>query len=164
MLVLYYTVRPTVSYFVSKTKDGEEIDEILLQAILMSVMVFGILADWIGIHAVFGAFVVGVVIPNGPVVAVLMERMDDFVTGFFLPLFFVVVGVKVDLRTLDTPQIYVFLIIIILVVSGVKIGAMVVSTTFFGFPTHIGLSLGILMNTKGIMELIVLYIAFDKKV
>ncbi|KMZ76053.1 hypothetical protein ZOSMA_107G00500 [Zostera marina] len=66
--------------------------------------------------------------------------------------------------TFDTPHIYMFLIILLLVVSGVKIGSMVVATTFFGLPTHTGLSFGILMNTKGIMELIVLYITFDKKV
>ncbi|CAA7395291.1 unnamed protein product [Spirodela intermedia] len=164
MFLLYLTVKPGVAWVLRRTPEGEAVDDAYICFLITAVMVCGLAADAVGIHAVFGSFILGLMIPSGPVGAALIEKLEDFVTGFMMPLFYAVVGLRVDASAVTDVGAAWFLVILILTAGATKVGTTLLVSSFYGIPTREGLSLSILLNTKGLVELVVLYIALDKKV
>ncbi|KAL8146702.1 hypothetical protein AgCh_004442 [Apium graveolens] len=91
-----FVVRPTITWTIRRTPEGEIIGEFNMCLILTGVMICGFITDAIGTHSVFGAFVFGLVIPSGPLVVTLIERLEDFVSGLLLPIFFAISGLKTE--------------------------------------------------------------------
>ncbi|KAL0324236.1 UNVERIFIED_CONTAM: Cation/H(+) antiporter 18 [Sesamum calycinum] len=124
-----------LKWMAQRCSQGEPVDEIYICATLAAVLAAGLVTDIIGIHALFGAFVLGVLVPKeGPFAGALVEKVEDLVSGLFLPLIF-----------------------------GKIVGTVVVSR-FCKIPFKEALTLGFLMNTKGLVELIVLNIGKDRGV
>lgn len=164
MFVLYLTVKPAVAWVLRRTPEGEAVDDVYICILITAVMVCGLAADAVGVHAVFGSFILGLMIPSGPVGTALIEKLEDFVTGFMMPLFYAAVGLKVDTSAVTDVGAAWFLVVFILAAGAAKVGATLLVSSFYGMPTREGLCLGILLNAKGLVELVVLYIALDKKV
>ena len=131
-------------------------------------ILFGILlmssymTEVIGIHALFGAFMAGVIIPaNQAFRRVLAEKIEDFSLVFLLPLFFVYTGLRTQIGLLnDTNLWFVCFIIIAVAVTGKFFGS-ALAARFVGQSWRDSLVLGALMNTRGLMELVVLNIGYD---
>ncbi len=131
-------------------------------------ILFGILlmssymTEVIGIHALFGAFMAGVIIPaNQNFRRVLAEKIEDFSLVFLLPLFFVYTGLRTQIGLLNDPSLWIVCLIIIAVaVTGKFIGS-ALAAKFVGQSWRDSLVLGALMNTRGLMELVVLNIGYD---
>lgn len=88
-----FLVRPGLSWLARRsTPEDERFTNFTISIVLGAVMIFGFVADCIGLHPTFGAFVLGLVFPNGPLAATLVERLEDFVTGFLLPILYVTSG------------------------------------------------------------------------
>ena len=115
----------------------------------------------IGIHAVFGAFLAGVIVPFSPEQKrVCVERLG-FVTPALLPLFFAYVGVRTELTLLlDVRSMLVCLFVIAVATAG-KLGGSALAARVTGAAWRESLALGALMNTRGLMELIALNIGYD---
>ncbi|KAL9439528.1 hypothetical protein AB3S75_025063 [Citrus x aurantiifolia] len=150
---------------VALSGSGEPVEETYVCATLAAVLAAGFITDAIGIHAMFGAFVVGVLVPKeGPFASALVEKVEDLVSGIFLPLYFVSSGLKTNIATIQGLQSWGLLALVILTAClGKIVGTFVVSLSF-KVPLREALALGILMNTKGLVELIVLNIGKDRKV
>ncbi|KDO76396.1 hypothetical protein CISIN_1g0036452mg, partial [Citrus sinensis] len=150
---------------VALSGSGEPVEETYVCATLAAVLAAGFITDAIGIHAMFGAFVVGVLVPKeGPFANALVEKVEDLVSGIFLPLYFVSSGLKTNIATIQGLQSWGLLALVILTAClGKIVGTFVVSLSF-KVPLREALALGILMNTKGLVELIVLNIGKDRKV
>ncbi|XP_020271631.1 cation/H(+) antiporter 15-like [Asparagus officinalis] len=88
-LTMTAVVKPAMQWVINRTPEGEEVDDVYACAILASVLVAAFVADAIGIHAVTGAFMFGMVVPNGGLGEALIEMIQDFVEGLLVPLFFV---------------------------------------------------------------------------
>ncbi|KAG8374740.1 hypothetical protein BUALT_Bualt10G0027300 [Buddleja alternifolia] len=159
-----YVVRPLISWMMRKTPEGESISEFYICLILTGVMISGFITDAIGTHSVFGAFVFGLVIPNGPLGVTLIERLEDFVSGLLLPLFFAISGLKTDVTAIDGFVTWALLALVIVLACAGKIAGTLVVTMFYKMPFYEGLTLGLLMNTKGLVEMIVLNVGKDQKV
>ncbi|KAM3708686.1 hypothetical protein ACB098_02G116200 [Castanea mollissima] len=157
-------VRPAISWMIQRTPDGETISEFYICLILTGVMISGFITDAIGTHSVFGAFVFGLVIPNGPVGVTLMEKLEDFVSGLLLPLFFAISGLKTDVFTIrDASTLGYVILVVFLSCAGKVIGTLLISL-FYRMTVREGVTLGFLMNTKGLVELIVLNFGRDQQV
>lgn len=98
----------------------------------------------------------GLIIPKGELGMRLMEKLEDMVTGIMLPAFFWTNGLKVDLIDLSKKvNIFVLFVVLIFACSSKIISAFIFSM-FQGMSTREGIALGVLMNTKGVLALIVL--------
>ncbi|PIN10868.1 putative K+/H+-antiporter [Handroanthus impetiginosus] len=140
-------------------------DEVYISLTLGGVLVAGFITDLIGIHAIFGAFVFGVTIPKGGDFAGrLMERIEDFVSGLLLPLYFASSGLKTNVATIKGGESWGLLALVITAACVGKIFGTFVAAVMCTIPGREAITLGVLMNTKGLVELIVLNIGKEKKV
>ncbi|KAL7111381.1 hypothetical protein ACP275_05G083300 [Erythranthe tilingii] len=164
VLFCYYVMRPLVCWIVRRTPEGQLISEVYICLILTGVMISGFITDAIGTHSVFGAFIFGLVIPSGPIGVTLIERLEDFVTGLLLPLFFAISGLKTDLTLINGVGTWAILgLVIVLACAGKVTGTLLVSL-YYRIPFYEGLTLGLLMNAKGLVEMIVLNVGKDQHV
>jgi len=132
--------------------------------ILTGVMVAGVCTDAIGIHSVFGAFVYGLVIPSGQLGVVLIEKLEDFVTGLLLPLFFAISGLRTNVTRVHDPVTVGLLVLVFTMASFAKIMGTILIAISYTMTFRDGVALGFLMNTRGLVEMIVLNIGRDKEV
>ncbi|GMI63362.1 cation/H+ exchanger 19 [Hibiscus trionum] len=160
-----FVLKPILSVMARRSPDGEPVKEIYICITLSLVLAAGFITDIIGIHALFGAFVVGIIIPkDGPFAGVLIEKIEDLVSGIFLPLYFASSGLKTNVATIKGAQSWGLLVLVIFNACAGKIVGTVGLAMLFKIPFIEALSLGVLMNTKGLVELIVLNIGKDRKV
>nr|VDD10042.1 unnamed protein product [Brassica oleracea] len=132
---------------------------------LAGVMVSGFATDLIGIHSIFGAFVFGLTIPkDGEFGQRLIERIEDFVSGLLLPLYFATSGLKTDVAKIRGAVSWGMLGLVIVTACVGKIVGTFAVAVMVKLPAREALTLGFLMNTKGLVELIVLNIGKEKKV
>jgi Kef-type K+ transport system membrane component KefB len=160
-----YVIRPLLELMARRSPDGEPVKEIYICITLSLVLASSFVTDSIGIHALFGAFVVGILVPkDSPFPGVLIEKIEDLVAGLFLPLYFASSGLKTNVATISGAQSWGLLVLVIATACfGKIIGTMFVSRMFFKVPFREAAALGFLMNTKGLVELIVLNIGKDRK-
>ena len=152
-------------WMAQRCPEGEPVRELYVCATLAAVLAAGFVTDAVGIHALFGAFVVGVLVPKeGPFGGALAEKVEDLVSGLFLPLYFVSSGLKTDIATISGAQSWGLLFLVIITACFGKVVATVGVSLLCKIPLQESLALGFLMNTKGLVELIVLNIGKDRKV
>ncbi|XP_077251247.1 cation/H(+) antiporter 18-like [Tasmannia lanceolata] len=160
-----FVLRPIFSWMAQRCHEGEPVEEIYICGTLAAVLAAGFVTDAIGIHALFGAFVVGILIPkDGAFAGALVEKVEDLVSGLLLPLYFVSSGLKTNIATIRGAQSWGLLVLVIVTAClGKMVGTIGVSLAF-RMPFREALTMGFLMNTKGLVELIVLNIGKDRKV
>ncbi len=118
--------------------------------------------EFIGIHAVFGAFLLGVVIPHDSHIAKSLQAgLEQVVTVLLLPAFFAFTGMRTQIDLVNGWEHWLICGLIILVASVGKFGGTLAAARLSGLDWHTSSSLGILMNTRGLMELIVLNVGLD---
>ncbi|TVU17166.1 hypothetical protein EJB05_33183, partial [Eragrostis curvula] len=161
----FLLLRPALAWLARRCREGEPIKEVYVCAMLAVVLAAGFVTDAIGIHALFGGFVVGVVVPkDGPFAGMLIEKVEDLVTGLFLPLYFVSSGLKTNVATIRGAKSWGLLVLVIANACVGKIGGAVATALLVKIPAREAVTLGFLMNTKGLVELVVLNIGRDRKV
>ncbi|XP_073135683.1 cation/H(+) antiporter 20 isoform X2 [Henckelia pumila] len=131
---------------------------------LAGVMAAGFVTDFIGVHSIFGGFVFGLTIPKeGNFAEKLMERIEDFVSELLLPLYFALSGLKTDITKIHGGAWGLLALVIAAACAGKIIGTFAVAMMLM-IPLRESITLGVLMNTKGLVELIVLNIGKEMKV
>jgi Kef-type K+ transport system membrane component KefB len=129
---------------------------------LVCVLVAALTTDGIGVHAIFGAFLLGAVIPHDSTLArSLRDNLENFVTILLLPAFFAFTGMRTQIGLLSTWYEWVICGLIIVVAVAGKFGGTVAAARVTGMNWRDATGLGVLMNTRGLMELIVLNIGLD---
>lgn len=141
---------------------GRPLTTDLTALLLVGVLVSSLITEAIGIHAIFGAFLLGAVIPHDSEVArAFRHRLEDVVTILLLPLFFAYTGMRTQIGLLSTPMDWIICGVIVLVATLGKFGGTVAAGRWTGLDWRTSSALGVLMNTRGLMELIVLNIGLD---
>ncbi|XP_054805132.1 cation/H(+) antiporter 20-like [Prosopis cineraria] len=166
VIFMMVAIRPAMKWVALRcSSEHEAVHEHYICLTLAGVMVSGFMTDFIGIHSIFGAFVFGLTIPKeGDFAERLMERIEDFVSGLLLPLYFASSGLKTDVAKIRGGEAWGLLALVITTACAGKIlGTFAVAMMCF-IPARESLTLGVLMNTKGLVELIVLNIGKEKKV
>jgi Kef-type K+ transport system membrane component KefB len=126
------------------------------------VLIASLTTELIGVHAVFGAFLLGAVIPHDSRFAhVLRESLENVVTILLLPAFFAFTGMRTQIGLLSTWYEWAICGLIIVVAVAGKFGGTVAAARATGMNWRNAAGLGVLMNTRGLMELIVLNIGLD---
>ncbi len=131
-------------------------------------IIFGILlisayvTEVIGIHALFGAFMAGVIMPPSySFRRILIEKVEYVALGLLLPLFFAFSGLRTQIGLLNEGGLWGVALLIILIAILGKFGGSMLTSRFMGNSWRDSLSMGALMNTRGLVELVVLNIGYD---
>lgn len=159
---MWFLARPLLAKLVKQRTDRRGISQrmVAFTVVLLSLSALG--TEAIGIHALFGAFFFGVIVPReGGLAHGLRERLEDFVVVLLLPLFFAFSGLRTQLGLLDTASDWLICCAVIVVATAAKLGGTAVSARLTGRSWNESLSVGVLMNTRGLMELVVLNIGLD---
>lgn len=168
-LVLLFTaamawvVRPALARALPPESDEAKNPDARAGLIAVATLFASVLAtETLGVHAVFGAFVAGAVMPQrGPAGALLRERFGSLSSLILLPLFFAFTGLRTELRLLDRAELWLTLAGVVLVATLGKLGGSAIAARFVGLNWTSAFILGALMNTRGLMELIALNIGYD---
>jgi Kef-type K+ transport system membrane component KefB len=150
-------VRPVLGYV-----DRRDLSK---QVILVLSIIFLLLAAYatnaIGIHPVFGGFLMGVILPRRTAVLEQIHSMDQINNVLFLPLFFVYSGLRTQIGLLNASSLWLICLLVVAVACVCKIAGGMFSTRLMGESWREAFSFGVLMNTRGLVELIVLNIGLD---
>jgi K+:H+ antiporter len=133
--------------------------------VFVALLLSALTAEVIGIHAIFGAFLLGAVIPHESVIArTLTRQLEHLVTILLLPAFFAFTGMRTRIDLVAGLEPWVICGLILLTATLGKFGGTLVAARLTGLGWRAAAALGTLMNTRGLMELIVLNIGLDLQV
>jgi len=134
----------------------------MMSVILLLVLISGWITERLGIHALFGAFLMGVVMPKDQgFVHALREKLEGLAVVLLLPLYFAFTGLRTSIGLLSGADMWFYCGLIIMVAIVGKFGGATFSARLSGMPWREAGAVGILMNTRGLMELVVLNIGLD---
>jgi Kef-type K+ transport system membrane component KefB/nucleotide-binding universal stress UspA family protein len=138
------------------------LSQLLLAGIYMGVVASALITELIGIHLIFGAFLLGAAMPkNEDLVRELAVKTEDFVLIFLLPIFFAYSGLRTQIGLLNRPELWLLCALVLgVAIAGKYIGTYV-AARFSGINKREASALGWLMNTRGLTELIVLNIGLE---
>jgi Kef-type K+ transport system membrane component KefB len=157
-------VRPLAARLALRCR-GEKVPRGAAVLTFVALLVSALTTDLIGIHAIFGAFLLGAVIPHDSLIARSFTRqLEQVVTVLLLPAFFAFTGMRTRIDLVSGWEAWFICGLIILVATVGKFGGTCVAARLTGLHWRDAAALGALMNTRGLMELIVLNIGLDLKV
>jgi Kef-type K+ transport system membrane component KefB len=161
---LFFVVRPLALRFLprfEKTPFPRGLAALVFAALLLSALA----TEAIGIHALFGAFLLGAVIPHDSTLArTFIGNLEELVTVLLLPAFFAFTGMRTRIGLVSGMEQWLICGLIIVIATAGKVGGTVLSARLSRLGWRDAAALGLLMNTRGLMELIVLNIGLDLNV
>ncbi|RDX53492.1 hypothetical protein OH76DRAFT_1343339 [Lentinus brumalis] len=162
-LFLLFIVRRVLYWLARRTGSIRDGPTMFFMTITM-LLVFGsaFFTDIIGVHAIFGAFLAGIIVPReGGLAIALTEKLEDMVSIIFLPLYFTLSGLSTDLGLLDNGITWGYTVAICALAYFGKFGGCTVAARFAGFTWREASTIGSLMSCKGLVELIVLNVGLS---
>jgi Kef-type K+ transport system membrane component KefB/nucleotide-binding universal stress UspA family protein len=157
VLAMFFVVRPFLRRLQQVHERQQRLSQTMMAIIILLVLVSAYITEVIGIHALFGAFLLGAIMPKGNAfVRTLTEKLEDFTVVFLLPIFFAYTGLQTRIGVLDSSEMWMYCGIIILVACAGKFGGSTLTARSCGIPWREAGAIGILMNTRGLMELVIL--------
>ncbi|MES2621237.1 MAG: cation:proton antiporter [Bacteroidota bacterium] len=162
VLVMLLAVKPLLQKLSERFFSNGNLHSTFTAAVFLVLLASAYVAELIGIHALFGAFLAGAVMPqNISLRNIFTERIEDVSTFLLMPLFFAFTGLRTQIGLLNSTYLWsICLIIVAIAVVGKFVGSMG-AAKLVGQSWKDSLSIGALMNTRGLMELIVLNIGYD---
>jgi Kef-type K+ transport system membrane component KefB len=162
VVIVLLIVAPLVRRLIPRIDRSEDLTRTGLSIVLIAMLASAMTTEYIGIHGFFGAFLFGAIIPNTSRIAgELHRRLDDFVAVLFLPAFFAYTGMRTEIGLVSGLSDWLLCGVIILVACVGKFGGTFVASRLSGLNWRDSSALGILMNTRGLVQLIVLNIGLD---
>jgi Kef-type K+ transport system membrane component KefB len=164
IVLMFAAIRPLFIRLVTRWERKPGLDQSVMATVCIGLMLSSLATEYIGIHTLFGAFFFGAIIPHKSQVArILRERLHDFVVILLLPAFFAFTGLRTQISLIQGSQ-WVVCIAITLVACLGKFGGSMLAARMTGMNPRDSAALGILMNTRGLMEMIALNIGLDFRV
>jgi Kef-type K+ transport system membrane component KefB len=155
-------VRPLMRRVGRRVANREGLTSTVVAGIFVLLILSSITAELIGIHALFGAFLFGAIFPKeGKLAESLIEKMESVAVVLFLPLFFAYSGLRTQIGLVSTASDWLVTGLLIAVATIGKFGGSALAGRLTGLRWREASAIGILMNTRGLMELIVLNIGLD---
>jgi len=164
-LIMIYGVRRLLRRFEEIYNQHGALSENLMAFMLLLVLASALCTEALGIHLLFGAFLMGAIMPKGHhFVRYVLDRFETITVAMLLPLFFAFTGLRTNISLLKGPEMWMYCGLIILVATAGKFGGSMLAARLAGMELREAAGLGTLMNTRGLMELVILNIGLDIKV
>lgn len=165
ILIMFKVVRPILKRIVDSQQSRRDITKSTAALFFIILFISAYITELIGIHALFGAFLAGVMMPTDIKFRnLLIEKIEYVSLIILLPLFFVYTGLRTQIGLLNTTHLWMICGLITLVAITGKFMGSALASRFVGISWKNSLTIGVLMNTRGLMELVVLNIGLDLKI
>jgi Kef-type K+ transport system membrane component KefB len=160
--VMLTVVRRAAEWMARRYEHPSRVSQSTLAVVCVALLGSALATELIGIHALFGAFLLGAIIPHDSALArAAQEKLEDTVVVLFLPCFFAFTGMRTEIGLLSGLEAWLICGAIILVASVGKVGGTLAAARLTGLSWRDSAALGMLMNTRGLMQLIVLNVGLD---
>ena len=165
-LFLAFAVRPAFMWVLRRTRSLEDgPSEGIVCLTIMMVLASSFFTSVIGVHAIFGAFMVGLMCPHeGGFAIKLTEKIEDLTSTLFVPLYFALSGINTNLSLLDSGLVWGYVVAVTLVAFISKLVGGTLGARLNGLVWRESFTIGTLMSCKGLVELIVLNIGLQAKI
>ncbi|TXK49275.1 cation/H(+) antiporter [Pontibacter qinzhouensis] len=155
-------VQPFLKRLGNIYSNKETLSKPIVAVFFLVLLLSAYMTEVIGIHALFGAFMAGVMMPdNIRFRNIFVEKIEDIALVLLLPLFFVFTGLRTQIGLLNNSSLWLICALIIVVATIGKLVGSALAARFVGHTWRESLIIGSLMNTRGLMELVVLNIGYD---
>lgn len=162
VLMMLFVVKPFLKRVGDLYANKNNLKKSVVAIFFLMLIVSSYLTEIIGIHALFGAFVAGAIMPDiAKFRNVFIEKVEDISLILLLPLFFVFTGLRTEIGLINEPYLWKITGYIILVAVVGKFLGSALAARFVGQSWQESLTIGALMNTRGLMELVVLNIGYE---
>lgn len=162
VIVMLKVIAPFLQRIGNKYADKESLSRPVVAIFFITLLISSYLTEIIGIHALFGAFLAGVIMPNNLHFRnIFIEKVEDVALVLLLPLFFVFTGLRTHIGLLSEVHLLITTGLIVLVAITGKFFGSALAARFVGQSWRDSWIIGALMNTRGLMELVVLNIGYD---
>ncbi len=159
---MFFAVRPLLRRLAQRVASRDALTQNVVALVLLCLFLSSWATELIGIHALFGAFLFGAVLPKDSGFAhALAEKLEDLVLVVLLPLFFAFSGVRTQIGLVDSASEWAMCGFIVFIACLGKFGGSAIAARLTGIGWREASAIGVLMNTRGLMELIVLNIGLD---
>lgn len=162
VIIMLRIVQPFLKRIGDKYSNKESLSKPVVAVFFITLLLSAYITEVIGIHALFGAFMAGVIMPaNTSFRNIFIEKVEDVSLVLLLPLFFVFTGLRTQIGLLNEPYLWQTCGVIVLVAVIGKFAGSALAAKFVGQSWRESLIIGALMNTRGLVELVVLNIGYD---
>lgn len=161
-VVMIFVVRPLLARLIAYYRGRRDSMSELMVIVLTGILVCSWITSEIGIHQIFGAFLFGAIIPKegtGQFVSDVVDRLESVAVLLLLPLFFVVTGFSVNVRAIGVSGLGQLGLILVAAIGGKLLGA-ALGARVNGLPGRRAATVGVLMNTRGLTELVILNVGY----
>ena len=159
---LLFAVRPFMHRVLVRFSRPEQVTANVTAVVLLLLLLSSLATELIGIHALFGAFLFGAILPKeGPLVKVLLAKLETVAVVMLLPLFFAFSGLRTQIGLVSGWEDWAMTFGFIALASVGKFGGSTLAARWTGMTWRDASVIGVLMNTRGLMELVVLNIGYD---
>jgi len=161
LALMLFVLRPLLGRLIKRQEDGKGTEKIIA-VVLLCMLVSSWTTEWLGVHALFGAFFAGVIMPKDNGFAEDVRRKFRLpVVVLFLPLFFAFTGLRTSFASIRGSEMILYCAAVFVVAVAGKFGGSTIAARLMGRPWRESASIGILMNTRGLVELVILNIGLD---
>lgn len=160
--VMFLLIRPLLNRLeaIYELRGGSP--QLLFAAVLVLMLLSAATTELIGIHALFGAFLMGAIMPpETQFVKVIFEKLEDVTVLFLLPIFFAYSGLSTQIGLLNSPGLWGLTALVVLVACTGKFSGSTLAARVSGLSWRESSAVGILMNTRGLVELVILNIGLE---
>jgi Kef-type K+ transport system membrane component KefB/nucleotide-binding universal stress UspA family protein len=165
VLFMIFAVRPFLRRLQIVFERRGRLSQNVIALIFLLTLASAYVTEAIGIHALFGAFLMGAMMPKGTkFIRCLSEKLEDYTVIFLLPIFFAYTGLRTQIGLLNNGDLWMDTLLIIAVACLGKFGGSTLAGKACGLSWSESATVGILMNTRGLMELVILNIGLQEGV
>ena len=161
---MMYIVRPLAIRAIRSAlgRNAGELSLSAFAAVMIVILLSAVATNWIGIFSIFGPFILGAVLHDQlDLVAAVRRRLQDFVMVFFLPIFFTYTGLRTEIGSMSRARDWLLCGLVLLAAIAGKVGGCALAARASDLSWRDASLIGIMMNTRGLMELIVINMGYD---
>lgn len=162
LLFMVFVVKRLLTRFVIAFRRRRSLTEDMMALILVLLLISAWATERLGVHLLFGAFLFGAVMPKQKqFIAQLTEKIESVTLVLFLPIFFAYTGLRTSIGQVTSGEMWFYCALILLAAVAGKLAGSAIASRVAGLGWRDSVALGVLMNTRGLMELVILNIGLD---
>jgi Kef-type K+ transport system membrane component KefB len=162
LLFMVFVVKKLLTRFVTVFRRRKVLSEDMMAVILVLLLISAWATERLGVHLLFGAFLFGAVMPKEKhFIAQLTEKIESVTLVLFLPIFFAYTGLRTSVGLVTGGEMWFYCVLILLAAVVGKLAGSAIASRVAGLGWRDSIALGVLMNTRGLMELVILNIGLD---
>ncbi|PWU02274.1 MAG: cation/H(+) antiporter [Terriglobia bacterium] len=162
VILMLTGVKRLVPWFEKSYQKHGRLTDNAIAGIILLVLASALCTEMLGVHLLFGAFLLGAIMPkSADFVDHLKQKFESVTVALLLPLFFAYTGLRTSIGTITGHGMWIYTVVVLVVAVAGKLGGCLGAGKLAGMPWRDATALGVLMNTRGLMQLIILNIGLD---